>query len=405
VKIANIFAVVCALFIGTFPTAAQAAQDRLSNSQRTLVPCASPQDFDCIESFSVLYPNGKSSEVQLLIPPSGSTTDELNQTVENSGSTWRYSDLNGVSRKIYVTATLTGENYVSPAYKRRYPAMWFNLLNLDPSEIKSGDKFKVVLRMSWLQPQGVGLFGANGDFSQQVISGGNRYTFIGSPFLSTSLNSPEKYSLLNGPQQDESVSDGEHPTLYFVIDHLSSIPGGTFWDPTCAEFGYSVTSSNAIGAGQPYMTDNETLKFNIGAPHKLSTGELNEGFFSTDFPVAYLNCRWPNNQLSKSPRVEISVVNSDGTTQTATTSVRVENGILKIRANGFHYSSPTIVLKASNNLLLPPLASTDAMPTPSPSPTLVRTLIKKVTITCVKGKVSKIVTGAKPSCPVGYRKK
>ncbi len=381
--------------VGVIPLAAGDI-DRLSSMQKALRPCISVSELDCIETLVVQHPNGKSSGLKLIQPAVGNFLDEYGQVVENSGSVWTYIDLNGTSRKLVITASLNGENYISPAYKKRYPAMWFTFLDIDPSEINSGTKFRLTLKTSWLKPQGVGLIGANATFAEQALPVGSRYTFVASPFLSTSLNSPEKYALLNTAGQEATVSDGERPVLYFVIDHLSSIAGGTFWDPSCAEFGYSVTSHNAIGAGQPFMSDKETLKFNIGAPHRLSTGEITRGFFTTDIPVAYLDCKWPGNTLTKSPRVEISIVNSDGTAQVATTSVKIEKQILKVRAFGFHYSSPTIVLRASNNLSLPSL---------TPDVDLSNVTTKKTSITCVKGKLTKKVTATDPKCPAGYKRK
>jgi hypothetical protein len=44
-------------------------------------------------------------------------------------------------------------------------------------------------------------------------------------------------------------------------------------------------------------------------------------------------------------------------------------------------------------------------PTPTPTPLVTVTTVKKVTITCVKGKVTKKVTAIKPTCPAGYKKK
>jgi hypothetical protein len=123
---------------------------------------------------------------------------------------------------------------------------------------------------------------------------------------------------------------------------------------------------------------------------------MNRGFFTTEIPVAYLDCRWPKNVLTKSPRVEVSIVNTDGTSQIATTSVNIEKGILKVRAYGFHYSSPTIILKASNDLSLPTLVT---------SPVVKEVTQKNSTITCVKGKVTKKVTAVSPKCPAGYKKK
>jgi hypothetical protein len=391
----SFFSLISALAVGLVPSA-NGDVDRSSSMQKALRPCISISELDCIETLNVQYPNGKSAALRLIQPAVGSFLDEYGQTVENSGSVWTYTDLNGIPRQLVITASLNGENYISPAYKKRYPAMWFTFLDIDASEVNSGTKFKLTLRTSWLKPQGVGLMGANASFTEQTLRTGSRYTFVASPFLSTSLNSPEKYALLNTVGQEATISDGERPVLYFVIDHLSSVVGGTFWDPSCAEFGYSVTSHNAIGAGQPFMSDKETLKFNIGAPHRLSTGEMTRGFFTTDIPVAYLDCKWPGNVLTKSPRVEISIVNTDGTTQVATTSVKIEKQILKVRAFGFHYSSPTIVLRASNNLSLPSLVIDSGE---------VKASVAKQTITCVKGKLTKKVTAVKPKCPAGYKKK
>ena len=140
------------------------------------------------------------------------------------------------------------------------------------------------------------------------------------------------------------------------------------------------------------MSDLDTLKFNIGAPHLLSTGEINLGFFSTDIPVKYLDCRWPGNRLTKAPKIEVSVINSDGSTQIATTSVVVQNGILKVRANGFHYSSPTISVKGVTEV-----------PKPLSSSTPSKQLSKTKKVLCIKGKVTKSFEGT--SCPVGWKKK
>ena len=438
----SIIALISTLALAVIPPAT-GDLNPLSNTQKALRPCVNMLELDCIETLTVQYPNGKSSGLKLIQPATGSFLDEYGQTIENSGSVWTYVDLNGISRKLVITASLNGENYISPVYKKRYPAMWITFLDIDSSEINSGTKFKLTLKTSWLKPQGVGLAGANATFTAQDLATGSRYTFVASPFLSTSLNSPEKYALLNSVGQEATISDGERPVLNFVIDHWSSVAGGTFWDPSCAEFGYSVTSHNAIGAGQPFMSDNETLKFNIGAPHRLSTGELTKGFFTTDIPLAYLDCKWPGNVLTKSPRVEISIVNTDGTTQVATTTVKIEKQILKVRAFGFHYSSPTIVLRASNDLLLPSLVGnvdeTNAAIADKAAADIVvadkavadkaaadkaaadkaaadkavadkaaadkDAVIKKKTITCIKGKLTKKVSGLSPKCPAGYKKK
>lgn len=378
--------------------ASRADFDRLSNSLFALRLCANQNEFDCIENISVIYPNGLPGKMNQLVAPKGSSLDEYGQINENFNSDWSYSDANGITRRVTINANLTGEKYISPTYKKLYPAFWIWFWNLDKSEVTSGIKFKISLKTSWLRPQGVALGAANASFTEEKVQDGNRYVFLVSPYLSTSLDSPEKFQEINSEVQDNTQSSREFAQIALVIDHFSSLPGGSFVDTTCSPYGYIVTSRNSLTGGEPYMSDAETLKFNMGAPHRLSSGLLNTGFFAADIHIAYLDCRFPGNTLTKSPRVEISVINTDGTAQVISSSVIIEKGILKVRVSGFHYSSPTLVLKASDNLNLPILYTEVVEPKK-----LVTT--KKMTITCIKGKVIKKFTSGNPKCPTGYKKK
>jgi hypothetical protein len=71
-------------------------------------------------------------------------------------------------------------------------------------------------------------------------------------------------------------------------------------------------------------------------------------------------------------------------------------------ASGFTFSAPTIKVKYVAPKPTPTPTPT-VTATPSPTPTVVA--LKKTTITCIKGKVVKKVTGVKPVCPKGYKKK
>lgn len=81
--------------------------------------------------------------------------------------------------------------------------------------------------------------------------------------------------------------------------------------------------------------------------------------------------------------------------------VTISDGILHVRAYDFHYSVPTIRVRSEVAAMTPtpsPTASVTAGTTRSPQ-------AKKITITCVKGKLIKKVTAVKPVCPKGYKKK
>jgi hypothetical protein len=72
-------------------------------------------------------------------------------------------------------------------------------------------------------------------------------------------------------------------------------------------------------------------------------------------------------------------------------------------AGGFTFSTPSIKVKLSQEAATPTPSATPT-PTASATPTA-KPAVKKVTITCVKGKTSKKITAIKPTCPTGYKKK
>jgi hypothetical protein len=86
----------------------------------------------------------------------------------------------------------------------------------------------------------------------------------------------------------------------------------------------------------------------------------------------------------------------------ATTVVNEKNGWLKLAAYGFTYSEKTLQVKLTQE---PEVVVTPA-PTPTPTPTASKkTVVKKVSIICIKGKATKKVTAVKPKCPTGFKKK
>ena len=78
----------------------------------------------------------------------------------------------------------------------------------------------------------------------------------------------------------------------------------------------------------------------------------------------------------------VSVVNNEGGSQVATTIITEKDGFFRMGAYGFGFSSPLIKMKITQSAQ----ASTQ-------------------TITCVKGTLTKKVTGSSPTCPSGYKKK
>jgi hypothetical protein len=136
------------------------------------------------------------------------------------------------------------------------------------------------------------------------------------------------------------------------------------------------------------------------APHFTSKGEVFKGTYDLKIKADIARCIYG---FSKAPiQASVSILSEDGTTQTATYTVNENDGWLSLSANGFTYSSPTIQVK-----LFQAQPAVSPTPTVTPEPELTTQaapVIKKTTITCVKGKATKKITAAKPSCPKGYKK-
>ena len=104
------------------------------------------------------------------------------------------------------------------------------------------------------------------------------------------------------------------------------------------------------------------------------------------------------------------MTSSDGGVQKITSTVLNEaNGWLHLGAYGFGFSAPTLKVKLGQEKVAP-----GAVPAPSPAPIVAPIVVAPViakpaavskTITCTKGKTTKKISGLKPVCPAGYKKK
>jgi hypothetical protein len=275
------------------------------------------------------------------------------------------------------------------------------------------DKFHMYFRTSWLKPVAGGGEGIDSSLRYQKIPGGMRWKFSGIEFLQPIFKNPDLLQKSVTPEGQALQPDQLNPTLYAVIDHAGDT-SNSFWDPRCADFGFTITMSNAPLAGQLFWNyANDSLTFNIFAPHLDALGKVNSGTFHTRFHQAWLNCRFPGNTLSTATKITVQVLDSDGTPQVATSSTSIQNGIIDITAFGFHYSSPSVVAKRStdsqsSNSFITTKYSDDWNDSLLSSLVPVKSKDKateKITITCLKGAIVKKVSGSKPVCPTGFRKK
>ena len=180
-----------------------------------------------------------------------------------------------------------------------------------------------------------------------------------------------------------------------------------YWTPVCADKGYMVQSHNTDATGDPmWNAATDSLEFSIFAPHTKADGTPNIGFFKLWASEKFLDCKYPTNTLTKSAKLTVQILYEDGTVTAVSTVVNRNNGNIFFSADGFHFSAPKVILKAEAPAPKPtPSATATPKPTATPTPSATPVVQKKVTITCVKGKLVKKVTAVKPVCPKGYKKK
>ena len=168
--------------------------------------------------------------------------------------------------------------------------------------------------------------------------------------------------------------------------------------------GFVTTNAAAYSAGPPaFNQELQSLDYKVIAPHYTAKGEVFKGSYDLKIRASIARCIYGFNE---SPiQGSISIVADDGSMQVATQTVNEFDGWLSLSANGFTYSSPTISAKLTQKAPEPVVVAPSATPTPTPSPVVtIKPAVKKMTITCKKGKTIKKVTALKPSCPKGFKK-
>lgn len=224
--------------------------------------------------------------------------------------------------------------------------------------------------------------GASGDFSMEILGIWNKV------LRDTAVANPTQWIFYNLPDRDiESASS--------CIKSSKTLAG------------FVTTNSTAYTATPPiYNEQTGTLDYKVASPHYLVDGKVFEGKYNLYIDSKVARCIY---KFSDAPiSASVSVTSSEGGQQTiATTVVNESNGWLHLSASGFTFSSPTLRVKLTQDRTATtptPIASPSASSEPQPQMS-VEPVMKKSTITCVKGKMTKKVTAVSPKCPVGYKKK
>lgn len=344
-----------------FTSAAQPAQavaqsvDPKIAQEIALDTCKSSTQLDCIESLGIVSATG--------VYYKGTYKNyELNYDKKDRyGNRTRFGTamfnvkVGSKSQVIGMQAFLS-----TPTFKRNIGASRLMKLGALSSYVQnpindSTTKIKYVVRTSWFNPQNIQIHAKDSDYYVEQIPGGQRWTFIGIRTHNPIWN--EAHSALANPP---AKADQDYTDLSFIMSHFE--PGSDSWfDPKCAPAGFTVEASNSSYAGQPmWNSATHSLDFNMGAPHLTTKGKLNTGYFKTWMSDAYIHCMWPDSDLDRANQYMVTVVDADGSTQTASVASGNKDGVLRLSVSNFHYSKPTIKLAS---------VTPTSTPSPTPSPT------------------------------------
>jgi hypothetical protein len=160
--------------------------------------------------------------------------------------------------------------------------------------------------------------------------------------------------------------------------------------------GIVTTNSTQYSAGPPAFNKNEgTLDYQVASPHFGTTGDVFKGSYDLVMRSEVARCVYG---FSKAPiQATLSITSADGSPQLATTVIGERNGWLYLTAKNFEFSAPTIKAKLSQEASAP-------TPSATPTPTSPSSAQGSKSITCIKGKLKKKVSGFNPKCPTGYKK-
>jgi hypothetical protein len=162
--------------------------------------------------------------------------------------------------------------------------------------------------------------------------------------------------------------------------------------------GIVTTNSTTYSEGPPSFSEG-SLKYKVASAHFNPDGTEFKGTYNLVMRSDVARCLY---KFSAAPlTASIEVVSDSGQTSVATTVFGEKKGWVELAAYNFGFSAPTVKVKLSQeaDVIAP-------VPTPTPTPSAsAKVPVKAVTITCIKGKMTKKVTAAKPKCPTGYKKK
>lgn len=263
--------------------------------------------------------------------------------------------------------------------------------------------------------KGKGYPGEIENYNRIIASGG----FDGS--LGSGMNNLERFRVFEEVLKVYSGNDSRFQKFtrwtFGSTQYDGSGAGSSCFSDKTKLVGIVTTNSPFYESGPPKFKD-DSLNYVVAGPHFDVDGKtLFSGVYDLNMRSEAARCLYG---FSSAPlKAVVSVTSADGSNQDVQTEALSEkDGWLHLGAYNFHFSQPTIRIKLSQEKTVAPTPAATPTSTPSAPATAtpatsapataapaIPNKAKTIIITCVKGKTTKKVVGANPTCPAGYKKK
>lgn len=164
--------------------------------------------------------------------------------------------------------------------------------------------------------------------------------------------------------------------------------------------GVVASNASAYSPGAPaFNKESQTLDYKVAAPHFAPDGKSeNIGTYGLSMRSDLVQCLYGVREVPS--RVEVSITNaSSGESKGSTVELFRNGDWVYLSAEGFTFSSPTLKVKLVQEKKSEPV-TTSPSSTSAPSKVAAKKSIK-----CIKGKLTRKISGTNPKCPAGFKKK
>ena len=412
---------VAQLIVGVHPARAEVVLPKGS-----WLNCASASDTYCIDSVSVIPSTGKA--LALTWTTTGSTSDATANAAVTSGkslpgrwsnSAWASLGLGAKGYDgIYIDAKAANE-FVPWVYVDAQPTLSTSgsvklaaqTSNVNyATDLDQAVTISMKLRLGNFQT-GV-TFGVGTDVSVEttVTSGVTSMVIEGNPVLVPLAKS----------SKDCVGNTGVAATLIRQFQTVIIPQNDPMGFTVAGSTGNLYVGSNGLCklSTPVWNTDTKRFRYTASAPRLAPDGTtVNKGFYRAIIPISDAKLFWGlTNPNDAAKALVVSIITAEAGSKVALSSISVNKTNIVIEVSNFDFPDPALDIAlnpaytmnsaaAETNQNNAGPAATGSSKTTTNNQKITATKGKTTTITCVKGKTTKKVTGVKPVCPKGFTKK